>query len=125
MAYERLRPIAALRASATCCWATPICRRTCSSSACVWLRLLLIGVFQALELGRGLLVLGELRPQPPRVVFEMAQFEAGVGQLRGGLLARSLQLLRCAIARLPAASALRRRSLAACSAALAAAAASA
>ena len=55
--------------------------------------LLAIAVFDVLEIADGVLVLFELGAQSPRVVFEVSQFEPRVGQLRFGVLARLFQLL--------------------------------
>ena len=54
---------------------------------------LVIDVFQPLEIAARFFVLGKLVAQPPRVVFEVAQLEPGVGQLRFGRRPRLFQLL--------------------------------
>ena len=55
--------------------------------------LLAIGVFDVFQLGDGVPILFEFGPQPPRVVFEVAEVEPRVGQLRLGRLAGFFALL--------------------------------
>ena len=87
------RRSAALAVSASCRRADSIWPRTCCNSTSVLALLPAVGRFDAVELIERGLALQGLSSQPPPVVFEVAEFKPGFGQLRRRLFARASELL--------------------------------